>query len=359
MKAVVMEVRRGKAVVLDHRGTFRIIKDKGFAVGQVLDLPAGKENGREPGSLKVYSPKNRLHRKLTQAAAAAAVVVLATGGGIAAHTIPISAVTVELDATVVYHLNVFDKVVSVESGPAGGDFLSLDLKKEMKGKPFRKALETTLEHLERSEESLNSEAQMNVTMETRFGKDRKLEEMVTDTVNTWNENHPSSDPGHVALSFVPGSEAGKGVEPDDGPGRTADRTEERPDAAAFGPDSDPGMTTAQPGSGGAAAQSGPVPKEEAVQPDQGKETAPFSPDYDGAVQQNDNHGGAAASGVAFDRTAVPPDGNVRLDPISEGGQGFEGTGSPDNMERGPEGMENPSFPENMGGGGAPGGMRMD
>ena len=38
MKAVVMAVRPGEVVILDKDGCFRIVKDEGYAVGQILEV---------------------------------------------------------------------------------------------------------------------------------------------------------------------------------------------------------------------------------------------------------------------------------------------------------------------------------
>ena len=206
MKAVVMEVRSGKAVVLDHDGTFRMVEDGGFTIGQVLDIEADPQVQKGKREVGDFHP-GRLRPRLLPAAAAAALVFLAAGGGVAANVVPISAVTVELDSTFVYHLNLMDRVLSVEASDDSDDTLATELASYVKGKPLENAMEITLDRMvvQKAEQRADETADtpMNVTVESRFGKNSALEQRVSHAVETWNENRPSSASASVTVSFGP------------------------------------------------------------------------------------------------------------------------------------------------------------
>ena len=192
MKAVVMELREGKAAILDQNGVFRITDNKNYEVGQVLELP--EEAGSKAG--KIIRLQDRLRRRALPAAAAAAVTILATGGGVAAVTVPVTSVTVQMDSELVYHLNILDRVVSIEDARTG-ESASEDLLKQVKGKRPEEAMEFTLDLLSGQGEIPEADTPVNVTVESRFGKEKGIEKRLEEGAARWNEKHEPGKTGGV------------------------------------------------------------------------------------------------------------------------------------------------------------------
>ena len=192
MKAVVMELREGKAAILDQNGVFRITDNKNYEVGQVLELP--EEAGSKAG--KIIRLQDRLRRRALPAAAAAAVTILATGGGVAAVTVPVTSVTVQMDSELVYHLNMLDRVVSIEDARTG-EAASEDLLKQVKGKRPEEAMEFTLDLLSGQGEIPEADTPVNVTVESRFGKEKGIEKRLEEGAERWNEKHEPGKTGGV------------------------------------------------------------------------------------------------------------------------------------------------------------------
>ncbi|MBR2527060.1 MAG: anti-sigma factor domain-containing protein [Blautia sp.] len=194
MKAVVLEIREQEAAVLDHDGIFRKIKNKNYSVGQVLELDSEE---LLPGSQShVFRVSSSFRRKATAACAAAAIAVLGTGGGIAASSFPVSSVTVEMDSPLTYKLNLFDRVLSVEgmeNDPSG----QKELLSQVKGKRMDKAMELTLDLFLQEGFIEDSDKQVNVTVDTHFGKEPRLENMVDGGIETWNQKKKPRKSGNI------------------------------------------------------------------------------------------------------------------------------------------------------------------
>ena len=198
MKAVVMELREGRAAVLDHNGVFRITEDHHYKVGQILEIP--EEIPQSQG--KILSFRQKIRRHVLPAAAAAAVTILATGGGVAAFTVPVTSVTVEMDSKYVYQLNMMDRVLSVRAKDP--DKPSPDhLQSVVKGKKLDEAMDITLELLSENGEIGETDTPMNVTVESRFGKQAGLEKTVEKRVELWNDRQAEDSPHTVQVIWEP------------------------------------------------------------------------------------------------------------------------------------------------------------
>ena len=93
MRGVVMQVEGSKAVLLVQGGEFRQVKNKGYSVGDKVNI------------------KRRSMAKIGTLAAALAVFII--GGG-ASYFMPASYVSVDINPSFLMTLNIYDKVISVE-----------------------------------------------------------------------------------------------------------------------------------------------------------------------------------------------------------------------------------------------------
>ncbi len=195
MKAVVMELREGKAAILDHNGVFRIIEDQHYRIGQVLEIPE-----KMPGDQQKILLFRRHLKKHTLQAAAAAAVILTAGGGVAAVTVPVTSITVEADTKLVYQLNLLDHVLSVDTTDSG--FSSMDdLRSEVRGKRLDEAMDITLDLMSENGKIEEPDMQMNVTVRSHFGKEEGIEKTLEGRIERWNENH-AEDKAHYSVRLV-------------------------------------------------------------------------------------------------------------------------------------------------------------
>lgn len=202
MKAVVMAVRPGEVVILDKDGCFRIVKDEGYAVGQILEVEpftAFERHHTHTGNRKKVSYKYSRRVRVWSAAAAAMFMVIC-GGGAAAVLLPVSDVTVEASSSVIYHLNLFDRVVSVEGT---NDENPINVGPEVKGQPLEKAIELTLDKMAERGEIAETEPTINVTIESGFHIGEKLEDNVSHAVDSWNSSHADKEESKVMISWEP------------------------------------------------------------------------------------------------------------------------------------------------------------
>ena len=122
MKALVMEIREDKAIVLKDDGTFEKIKNAGYSVGESIDIKK--------------SPKIiRFSRKFSAIAAIVAVFVLVGSVYAYAYVTPYTSYTETTDdggTEITYTVNRFNQVLSVKT--VGDD--SEDIDKEISFKKF-------------------------------------------------------------------------------------------------------------------------------------------------------------------------------------------------------------------------------
>lgn len=105
MNAVIVDVRKHTAVALKADGTFARIKMPGCVIGQSVHLPT------------VGAGRLRLLRR----AAVAAAVLLVSVTGVTAANMPVSYVTLDVNPSIKYTLNVFNGVLDAEAVDQDGE----------------------------------------------------------------------------------------------------------------------------------------------------------------------------------------------------------------------------------------------
>jgi hypothetical protein len=98
LKAVVMEIRGAKAVLLTERGTFELVKNDYYSVGQEV----------------FWAEKRRIPVRRWLLAASILLVLMA-GTGTLATVLPFTYMSLDVNPSLEYSLNWFDRVVSVRA----------------------------------------------------------------------------------------------------------------------------------------------------------------------------------------------------------------------------------------------------
>ena len=132
MKAVVVELRNGYASVLSNEGCIVKIKDNNYEIGQVIQMNKHKNN--------------TIKKIATFAASAAAIIVL--GGSTWAYASPYSYVSLDVNPSIEFVLNRFDRVLSIKSVNDDGEEVLQEIKLEnLKNKTIVQAINQTLDQI--------------------------------------------------------------------------------------------------------------------------------------------------------------------------------------------------------------------
>lgn len=110
MKCIVMQIENGQAVLLDNKGSFITVKDRGYSIGQTIQYRKAPMNG-------MY--------------ATAASLVLATVLGVGGYKLyytPVSYLSIEINPSIQLSINVFDRVIGYEYFNDDGKVILDDIK---------------------------------------------------------------------------------------------------------------------------------------------------------------------------------------------------------------------------------------
>ena len=129
MKAVIAEIRGKYVAALSEDGVIRQLKNKNYAVGQVVDMKV---------TAKSYS-------KLAVRTACAAAVVAITSVSAWAYYTPYSYVSLDVNPSIEYSINRFGRVLSCTAVNDDGEQILGEL--ELKGKHINTAVEETVQAL--------------------------------------------------------------------------------------------------------------------------------------------------------------------------------------------------------------------
>jgi len=100
MKMVIVEIKKNIAVALQDDGTFVKIRQQGYRIGQTIELASTQ----------------KVSQRISHIAAACVVAFILLGGsGALAVQMPYSYVMLDVNPSIKYTLNVFDRVLSVEA----------------------------------------------------------------------------------------------------------------------------------------------------------------------------------------------------------------------------------------------------
>ncbi|MBP3736185.1 MAG: hypothetical protein J6I56_04115 [Lachnospiraceae bacterium] len=182
MKTVVLELKKGQAAVLGTDGCVYIVEDRGYAVGETpeLDEFTLRSGAAAPKRLR------GLQRILPMAAA---IAIFTMAGGVSAYAMPCSTVTLDVNPSVTYSLNVFDRVLSMTSADEESDAVVDAAKPLVRGKKLQTAVQITLDALSDREYIEEEETDVVFSVDSVFRREGKLEKMLSEGVDAWNDMH--------------------------------------------------------------------------------------------------------------------------------------------------------------------------
>lgn len=129
MKAVITEIRGAKAAALQNDGSVRLLDNKNYKIGQVIEVKV-----------------NKWYSKATSWVAAAAAVLLVTSGAVSyAYMNPVTTINVDVNPSVEMRLNTFDKVINAKALNTDGEEILKALK--LKGMESEEAVQALLDEM--------------------------------------------------------------------------------------------------------------------------------------------------------------------------------------------------------------------
>ncbi|HKL99252.1 MAG TPA: anti-sigma factor domain-containing protein [Mobilitalea sp.] len=132
MKAVIVDISNGFASVLTDDGDFKAIVNSNYEIGQIIQMSKSKVS---------------ITKRFTMlAASVAAVIIISVGTW--AYASPYSYVSVDVNPSIEFTVNMFDRVLRVNAVNDDGKAI-LDVIKsgKLKNKSIQSALSTTVEHI--------------------------------------------------------------------------------------------------------------------------------------------------------------------------------------------------------------------
>lgn len=171
MKAVIVECSNGAAVALCDDGTFRKLKNKGYSIGQELFI---KEKRRP----------NRMVQKLSICASLALVLLSFAGIGSHSYVEPYSYVSLDINPSIEYALNRYDKVISVSGINTEGQQVVSSIESDIKNQNITTALGVTIGQLEK-DHYISQEEYNHVIVSVYSTNDTKAQS-ITSRVNTFS-----------------------------------------------------------------------------------------------------------------------------------------------------------------------------
>ena len=171
MKAVIVECSNGAAVALCDDGTFRRLKNKGYSIGQEL-------------LIKQKRTSNRMVQKLSICASLALVLLSFAGIGSHSYVEPYSYVSLDINPSIEYALNRYDKVISVAGINTEGQQVVSSIESDIKNQNITTALGVTIGQLEK-DHYINQEGYNHVIVSVYSSNDTKAQS-ITSRVNTFS-----------------------------------------------------------------------------------------------------------------------------------------------------------------------------
>lgn len=153
MKAVITEIRGAKAAVLQDDGSIRLLENKDYKIGQVVELKTTK-----------------WYNKATRWVAAAAAVLMVTSGAASyAYLNPVATVSLDVNPSLEFRVNTFDKVINVKALNVDGEQILKEL--DLKGMEIDEAIDAAIDEMVEQEFiNKNEENAVSVTIQHKNEK---------------------------------------------------------------------------------------------------------------------------------------------------------------------------------------------
>ncbi|MBR2274641.1 MAG: hypothetical protein IJ873_01045 [Lachnospiraceae bacterium] len=186
MKAVVISIDDNKATVLGHDGIISRINNNGYSVGEELNIKLLEGRNRGRASEKISSITSYLSKNAVRIAAAALVLVVGVGS-VTVYATPCSTVTMDINPSLEYKVNRFERVVSVSSLNDDAAALLENVNTKLKNKKIDTVMDITLDALEEAQ-YIQEETSLVVTIDTKLSEKSRaaLETRVNAEIDNWN-----------------------------------------------------------------------------------------------------------------------------------------------------------------------------
>ena len=171
MKAVITEIRNGKAAVLTDDGRFLEIRNRGYQIGQTIDYPVQKQPFFRPAA--VWS-------------LAAAVCAILIAFGFYLYQTPFSVVSLDINPSIEYTLNIFDRVLSVQGVNQDGKDLLAEMDSSLRNDTIDEAVAATIQQL--SQDQYITQDQENTIMISIYAQDESHASRLADSLQSKFEN---------------------------------------------------------------------------------------------------------------------------------------------------------------------------
>ena len=133
MKAVVLDIKRNKVAVMSDEGLVLEFKNKGYSVGQTIEME----------DAKMFKNNRKLINSLAGVAAALLIVF---GGSALALNVPVAEVSLDVNPSILYTVNMFDNVIEVTAENSDADPIVSTI--DWKGKNISDVLSETITALQ-------------------------------------------------------------------------------------------------------------------------------------------------------------------------------------------------------------------
>ncbi|MBR1670606.1 MAG: hypothetical protein IJ695_07900 [Butyrivibrio sp.] len=229
MKTYVLGIKNGKAAVWAKNGQIRYIPDKGYQVGQLLDIPDAPTMSVIPGT-GIHLKRSAIRYSI---AVAASLIVATLGIGITATTATASTVTLGTEPQIEYRVNVFDRVVGVSISDASDRELEKAIKNRVRGKSLTEAIDIMFDDYSSQITLSENNDSIDISVSSLFqGKSEKLKEEAEDEIRARTQQTPESDGEKSQIQDTsqeqPDTPASPYEQPEDKP-RDPSETEEQPE----------------------------------------------------------------------------------------------------------------------------------
>lgn len=190
MKAVVLDITGSEATVMTHAGDIIGINDLGYEIGQEITI----EDKKRPTDNFAL----RISRFMPAVAAAAAVIVILGGSGYVYYK-PYGTVSLDVNPSIEYTINRFDRVLDVNGvNDDGSEIVSeLDIK-SLKNKDIETAIEETITQIE-ADGYMEEEDGNYVVVTANTGRDEHTDRLI-DKLDRTVAGHKGVEPIAVKVS---------------------------------------------------------------------------------------------------------------------------------------------------------------
>lgn len=164
MKAVVVELQNDFAAVLSDDGCVTTVKNNNYEVGQII---------------QIKKRSSHLTKKISAFAASAAAFAI-LGTGVWAYASPYTYVSVDVNPSIEFSVNRFDRVIDVTAVNDDGDDILEDISlNDLKNETISNALVNTIEQISEAG-YFDSETEGGIVITTSSSDMTKAEELATD-----------------------------------------------------------------------------------------------------------------------------------------------------------------------------------